>query len=61
MQFRFTLLIVLFLSIAIYSQQNKYFDAPFGGGLGYVVILTIDMISNYSSGRRLTAGKSLTY
>jgi len=36
MQFRFTLLIVLFLSIAIYSQQNKYFDAPFGGGLGYV-------------------------
>jgi len=36
MQFRFTLLIVLFLSITIYSQQNKYFDAPFGGGIGYV-------------------------
>ncbi len=31
-----TLLIVLFLSITIYSQQNKYFDAPFGGGIGYV-------------------------
>jgi hypothetical protein len=30
-----TLLIVLFLSITIYSQQNKYFDAPFGGGIGY--------------------------
>jgi len=31
-----TLLIVLFLSITVYSQQNKYFDAPFGGGIGYV-------------------------
>lgn len=31
-----TLLIVFLLSIAIYSQQNKYFDAPFGGGIGYV-------------------------
>jgi len=30
-----TLLIVLFLSITVYSQQNKYFDAPFGGGIGY--------------------------
>ncbi|RKY95785.1 MAG: hypothetical protein DRQ13_06630 [Ignavibacteriae bacterium] len=36
MQSVITLLIVLFLSITIYSQQNKYFDAPFGGGLGYV-------------------------
>jgi hypothetical protein len=36
MRFRITLLIVLFLSITIYSQQNKYFDAPFGGGIGYV-------------------------
>jgi len=31
-----TLLIILFLSITVYSQQNKYFDAPFGGGIGYV-------------------------
>ncbi len=31
-----TILIVFILSIAIYSQQNKYFDAPFGGGIGYV-------------------------
>ncbi len=30
-----TLLIILFLSITVYSQQNKYFDAPFGGGIGY--------------------------
>ncbi len=36
MRFRITLLFVLFLSITIYSQQNKYFDAPFGGGIGYV-------------------------
>jgi hypothetical protein len=35
MRFRITLLIVLLLSITIYSQQNKYFDAPFGGGIGY--------------------------
>jgi len=31
-----TLIIILFLSITVYSQQNKYFDAPFGGGIGYV-------------------------
>jgi len=30
-----TILIVLFLSITVCSQQNKYFDAPFGGGIGY--------------------------
>ena len=33
---RITLLVVLLLSISLYSQQNKYFDAPFGGGIGYV-------------------------
>ena len=33
---RITLIMVLFLSISLYSQQNKYFDAPFGGGIGYV-------------------------
>jgi len=36
MLYRFTLLVVLLLSISLYSQQNKYFDAPFGGGIGYV-------------------------
>jgi len=33
---RISLILVLFLSISLYSQQNKYFDAPFGGGIGYV-------------------------
>ena len=33
---RITLIVVLLLTISLYSQQNKYFDAPFGGGLGYV-------------------------
>ena len=31
------LVVLIFSSISIYSQQQKkYFDAPFGGGIGYV-------------------------
>ena len=45
-----TLLIILFLSITVYSQQNKYFDAPFGGGIGYVPGWYIPNLTPVNSG-----------
>jgi len=33
---KLTIILLVISAISIYSQQKKYFDAPFGGGVGYV-------------------------
>jgi hypothetical protein len=35
MRYKLTTTIFLLLSTALIAQQGKYFDAPFGGGIGY--------------------------
>jgi len=36
MRLLISLLLVFSFSTTLHSQENKYFDAPFGGGIGYV-------------------------
>jgi hypothetical protein len=33
---KLTIVLLIIPVISVYSQQKKYFDAPFGGGVGYV-------------------------
>ncbi len=56
-------LIVLFLSLNLYSQDKKYFDAPFGGGGGYTpgwIFVSLDEINkqlvSFGSGQLSKSG-----
>lgn len=45
----FVVIIILFYVINLYSQNDEYFDAPFGGGIGYTsgwIIPNVDIINN---------------